>query len=566
MRLPNRWGAGCLFAYSGVEGKTDWFNPFAGRLSGDRLGVVFVLHDSRHELFFESSANLGDLSFEVVCSDLVDARAGSGEHARVRFLFLDKDTIIGEVPEGFVPRSVGCQTALATQSAGDNIRFAYSYDAEGGDFALSKAQAGLQADLDAEYSRKIAFFDRLPRPSGLTEDAERTYYKAWSVLKVNAESAQGSLKYLWFTPDRLPHRNVFLWDTVFQSLAWTLAFPNLASEALMAVLDRQRSNGFIPHTLAPDPRFDSEITQPPILAWGCLEVYRSGAGIDFLRWAYPRLKAYLEWDMANRNLNGRGLFGWQIDEIEMCPCGESGMDNSPRFDIAGADDAIDLSAFLVSDMRAMEQIALELEITEDTQLWMEKADHLGRLIRESMWDKESGFFYDVNNRREFIKIKTPASFLPMFAGAADEEQAKHLIRHLADPAEFWLTLPVPSVAADEPSFCNDMWRGPTWLNYNYLVVKALERYACKELAGELIRRTISEVSRWYMQLGSIFEFYDPNGQTPPTLLVRKGGVGTDGATGFGTIMDYGWSAAAYVLFALEAGSVLTEASGVRAEP
>ena len=36
------WGQGAIFAFSGLEGKTDYFSQLIGFLSGDRPGIRFI--------------------------------------------------------------------------------------------------------------------------------------------------------------------------------------------------------------------------------------------------------------------------------------------------------------------------------------------------------------------------------------------------------------------------------------------------------------------------------------------------------------------------------------------
>ena len=50
-----------------------------------------------------------------------------------------------------------------------------------------------------------------------------------------------------------------------------------------------------------------------------------------MRKSYPVLKAYIEWDLRNRDSDNSGLVEWYIEENENCRSGESSMDNSARY-------------------------------------------------------------------------------------------------------------------------------------------------------------------------------------------------------------------------------------------
>jgi hypothetical protein len=85
---------------------------------------------------------------------------------------------------------------------------------------------------------------------------------------------------------------------------------------------------------------------------------------------------------------------------------------------------------------------------------------------------------------------------------------------------------VPSVALDNPKWSTDMWRGSTWLNFNYLIMLGLQRQGYDDLADALRTRTIDRASTYYEQYGVIFEFYDARDERQPYALDRKGGVYT----------------------------------------
>lgn len=43
MKPPKVWGQGQIFAYSGLDGKTDKENGLCGYLCGDKLGIQFKI-------------------------------------------------------------------------------------------------------------------------------------------------------------------------------------------------------------------------------------------------------------------------------------------------------------------------------------------------------------------------------------------------------------------------------------------------------------------------------------------------------------------------------------------
>jgi glycogen debranching enzyme len=90
---------------------------------------------------------------------------------------------------------------------------------------------------------------------------------------------------------------------------------------------------------------------------------------------------------------------------------------------------------------------------------------------------------------------------------------------------------VPTVALDDPKYESlTMWRGPTWVNVNYLLIEGLQRAGFPVLARELRRRTLE------MMLGDkdIFEYYQPEtGDGPPKAA-----------------STFGWSSALFIEMAI----------------
>ena len=228
------------------------------------------------------------------------------------------------------------------------------------------------------------------------------------------------------------------------------------------------------------------------------------------------------------------------------------MDNSPRFDGLEPGNvmaAIDFNSFAVNEMEHLARIARVLGKSKEANSWEKERNKKINLVNSLLWDKKNGFYYDRRGKEILSKIKTVSSFLPLFAGIANEEQAKSLVSHLRNREEFWSNFPVPTVALDEPSYCKDMWRGTTWVNYNYLIIEGLRRYGYTSLANQIANKTLEEIAKWYAEKGVIFEYYDSEGEISPDKLPRKEWLG--GKKVFEVIKDYHWSAACYVALSLQ---------------
>ncbi len=167
--------------------------------------------------------------------------------------------------------------------------------------AGERAEAGLSADLSAEVARRLAFYAALPKG---TDDGETRFLrKCASVMKVNTLGPEGAIQRRWSTPDRIPHHHMWLWDSVFHSFAMNRVDPQLSWEFLMAMLDAQQPDGMVPHVKGVSGR-TSEVTQPPLLAWGIWENYVALGDKTRLAEAFPGWRAI--WRGTSRIAIGTG--------------------------------------------------------------------------------------------------------------------------------------------------------------------------------------------------------------------------------------------------------------------
>ena len=132
-----------------------------------------------------------------------------------------------------------------------------------------------------------------------------------------------------------------------------------------------------------------------------------------------------------------------------------------------------------------------------------------------------------------IDVRTPFSLFPLLTGRLPPAIAARLVKHLTDEREFWSRYPVPSVAMDDPHYDPyRMWRGPTWININYLLIEGLRSSGYPELAGELRQRTLDLICC----RDDIYEYYHPEtGENPPEAAAT-----------------FGWSSAVFIDLAIQA--------------
>ena len=295
----------------------------------------------------------------------------------------------------------------------------------------------------------------------------------------------------------------------------------------------------------------SALIQPPVIA-AAVERYAELTGdIEFIRWSLPKLDAYCDWLARARDPEGDGL-------VSIIAPWESGMDHSPVFDEASGfrypasrrqlivmlrlrdlvnrlrsfrpapprplitpawdparrfrvDDVL-VNAVYADGLRTLAR--LHRAAGEDGSPWEARAQRSATaLIARCRGD--DGFFYPVDRRRgRRVPVRTVAGLTALLLSDLSHAEAAPLLRDLSDPKRFWSEYPVPSVAMDEAAYCPTdqwygtgpiIWRGPVWINLNWLLVRTLRRRGEHGLAGSIAASSIALVRR-----SGFREHYNPH--------------------------------------------------------
>lgn len=314
---------------------------------------------------------------------------------------------------------------------------------------------------------------------------------------------------------------------------------------------------------APEGALTSGITMPPIHGVAALRIYdnsRKKAGvIPFLEWLYPRLMAFHRYLYRERDPDGTGL-------VYIRHPWESGMDNSPMWDrvfetidLSGVeippyrrkdlshgvkaearpgDRDYDRFVYLVDLFRRQgyDENAIRGEcpflvsdplfnsvLCASDEALVRVADILGkpygeqaewhrmtrRAISERLFHREHGTF-DFLSLKEgrLMEVDTAAGFMPLYAGAASREQAGVLYSRL-DSMSFCALhqgncFTVPNYDTRKEGFERlNYWRGPVWININWMLMKGLRRYGYHQKADSVAKDILQLPARFGFR-----EYYD----------------------------------------------------------
>jgi len=369
----------------------------------------------------------------------------------------------------------------------------------------------------------------------VAEPYQDQYYYAWWILGAGLLSSRYFLTREAMMPSMIRYVGVWAWDAFFHALAYRHANQILAENQLRVLLDHQQEDGMIPDAVhdegvvtrwkLPFSMQDAEVTKPPLIAWTGLKLYQTSGHRDFLDEIYEPIVRWNNWWFNNHDDDRDGIVQYNHPY-------SSGLDDNPLWDDGMPVESPDINTYLVMQMDGLAKIAEILGLADDAVKWLTQADALTRRIIEHFWDEQAGVFWAMREHKP-IHVLTPFNLYPLMTGRLPRAIVERLVAHLQSENEFAAPYPIPTVARSDPKYDpNQMWRGPTWVNINYLFIDGLIRCGYTDLARALRDKTL----RLLMQHNDIYEYYNPETGEAPSNAASV----------------FGWSSAVFVDLAIRA--------------
>ncbi|CAH2038653.1 unnamed protein product [Thlaspi arvense] len=358
----------------------------------------------------------------------------------------------------------------------------------------------------------------------------------------------------------------FLWDEGFhQMLIWRWDL-HTSLEIVGHWLDLMNSEGWIPReqllgaeTLSKirpeDPIIiqDPKIANPPTLLLVLCDLItkihtkkfdanEASQIAEFLKGAFPRLEAWFHWLYTTQKGKIEGSFYWrgrQKTSGERNPRTlASGLDDYPRASDPSEDEMhVDLRCWIYLAADCMNFITefLKEKPTEDySKIAMQLSD-ISKL-NKLHYDRDYETYLDFGNHTEKETVEKPTprkvphvgyvSLFPLISKIIPPKSQilDQQLTLILDEDKLWSHYGLLSLSKESSLYMipnatdqTPYWRGPIWINLNYLILASLYHYSkedgpysirARDTYTRLRKNLISNVVRNYEQTGYIWEHYN----------------------------------------------------------
>lgn len=350
----------------------------------------------------------------------------------------------------------------------------------------------------------------------------------WWVLGVNTLELGGAALGRAVVPSKLGYVGLWQWDAYFIAIGLRHGDPALAAEQLRIALSHPQPSGQLPDVVHENGVLASSDDLPP----GDLETLRAMASPSLAHSRIPLTKpplTALAVQLVSEQ-HGGGLVDefieailasqdWWYAESDPRGTGEpaylhpysSGLDDSPIFDHDAMVASPDLAAYLILQDRILVGWLLERDRADEASRCQDRADEaLAALV--ARWEPVRGFFPSLGDSGQALSTDAVVGLIPLLADGLPDVLAEALLAATTDPLRYGTPHRLPTVSVDDPTFSpTRMWRGPAWVNINWLVARGMRQQKFNDAADILERETLAMA----VLSGGPHEYYNPMDASKP---------------------------------------------------
>ncbi|KAF9384276.1 Processing alpha glucosidase I [Podila verticillata] len=356
----------------------------------------------------------------------------------------------------------------------------------------------------------------------------------------------------------------FYWDEGFHQTLIGQWDNDLSLEVIESWYNRQDNDGWVQREQILGDEARSRVPQefqvqypehanPPTLLTavnGYLDRLQAAASVDtrdvtnarldpeqaqqFLARLYPKLRSNYNWMRKTMQggirqygrISRSRVEGYRWRGRTMGHTLTSGLDDYPRAPIPSVGELhVDLLCWIGYMGRNLQNIAQILGEEDDVEEFEDHYHAIRANVDDLHWSEEKKAYCDmtVNEDDESVQVchKGYISLFPMLLGIVDGQSDKlgHILDLMYDPNELWTPFGLRSLSASDEFFGTgeNYWKGPIWINLNYLAVHSLKtnylgkgphQAKAKKIYNELRNNLINNIFKEYERTGYVWEQYN----------------------------------------------------------
>jgi Mannosylglycerate hydrolase MGH1-like glycoside hydrolase domain len=330
--------------------------------------------------------------------------------------------------------------------------------------------------------------------------------------------ADGYIKYPYLIPAGY-YNQMWDWDGFFIGLHWANQDPANAKylrDWVLGFAGSADADGYVAGCITPKgprPLF-GKFAMKPFLAQGAVIAAEDLHDYEWLRPVWPAMKRVLDYRRRTQYDEKWKLWFWD-NAMQSGADNNAALTNDPNDRSAIL--AVDASVYAMREYLAMAAIATKLGDTASARAYTAEALNARRAIMRRLWSPRDAMFW--NRRRDsgaIVRVIAWSNFLPLVDGLLPQDDGRRMISlYLLNSAQMRSENGFRSLSRFDPAYNNEAiinpysnWRGPIWINANFLDWIALRRYGFNDEAHWLAITLAANIHRDIAKWGSMHEDYD----------------------------------------------------------
>ncbi|KAJ3201838.1 Processing alpha glucosidase I [Entophlyctis luteolus] len=315
----------------------------------------------------------------------------------------------------------------------------------------------------------------------------------------------------------------------FQTQYSHFANPPTLLMNLLKFMDRLKSENFDAKEFFTQGQRALDSKEIPLIARRHLD--NSTMAKEYLQSVYPQFRKQYFWfrrtqwgDSENFGRNSRSTEAYRWRGRSGTHTLTSGLDDYPRaFPPDASEIHVDLISWVGSMAKALREVAVELGLEKDIKKYDKHLKNIGIALEEFHWNEQWKAYCDaVSESGESLHIVHLGylNLFPYILGLipADSPRVEYFLDLISDPKKLWTPWGISSLSQSDNLFGTgeNYWRGPIWMNIQYLVLRCLHEYKSAsgpfaERSGEIYAKlrdnVVKNVFKEYQETGYTWEQY-----------------------------------------------------------